>query len=619
VNDHSPPWAAGPVRQGSVSTGRTGRPRRYRPGRKRRINTALLTALAAVIAATLLVALGAKAMMVRATCNGQPARVHIAVSGEIEPVITHLGAYFNRQHRQVDGHCAEVAVSAAPAATVAADLARVPTGHPRPLADAWIPDSPDWVDIARATPAAAKFVQPTGITVAESPLLIAMPRPAAARTPAFGSDIGWNFLLPSAAGGPAASSDLDVQFPDPTQSAAGLAALIQLKRMVGYGRAARGALATFALNVQVVEPERGDGSLPSLDTFAQPASTRSSAAAKAPPAAGAAIAAAPVTITTEQAVVQYDRAHPTQPLAVRYPSDGTYQLSFPYVITTANRLTMAAAHAFGKILNSAYATAYVRYEGFRAPAGAASAWPGWYGLARTGPHLLPQPGPGRILAALHAWHVLTLGSRFLTLNDISETMNVQVSPGGPTLEQVLGRSSAAGMTRFPDSTQMGLWVFASHLTGDLPYKQLIPMGPLPAQVGVITRRQAIQQLAASGRPLPGAPAALYGTLLAAYKQMVATYQPQYVNDVLVLTAGIENAPGDISASALIQDLKAAARPGRPVEILMIILGRPGTYNQLQRIVRVTNGKVWPITSAAEVPQILYRAFGRRICQPHCPR
>jgi hypothetical protein len=29
--------------------------------------------------------------------------------------------------------------------------------------------------------------------------------------------------------------------------------------------------------------------------------------------------------------------------------------------------------------------------------------------------------------------------------------------------------------------------------------------------------------------------------------------------------------------------------------------------------------VWPITSAAQVPQIFYQAFGRRICQPHCPK
>jgi hypothetical protein len=573
----------------------------------------LLTVLAAVIAATLLVVLGARAVIARATCNGAPAEVHIVVSGEIEPVITHVAGYFNRQHRQVDGHCAVVSVRPAPAAAVAAELAHGSSGRAQPPAGAWIPDSPDWVKIALAGPGTARFVRPTGITVAESPLLIAMPRLAAAHTPAFGSAVGWNFLLPAAAGGPAASAALDVQFPDPPQSAAGLAGLIQLKRMVGFGRAARAALATFALNVQVVPPAPGDGSLPSLAAFAPP--PRAAGAGKAPPFA--AKAPAPVTITSEQAVVQFDRAHPTQPLAVRYPADGTYQLSFPYVITSTNRLAAAAARAFGSVLTSSYATAYVRYEGFRSGTGAGPAWPSFYGLASAEPRLLPQPGPGRILSALHAWHVLGLGSRFLAVNDVSGAMNVRVSPGGPTLEQVLGSTSAAGMGRVPDSTQMGLWVFASHLTGGLPYRQLVPMGPLPAQVGVVTRRQAIQQLAKSGRAVPHAPSALYGTLLAAYKQMVASYQPQYVNDIIVLTAGIENARGDISANTLIHDLRAAAVPHRPVEILMLVLGRPGTYPQLQRIVHVTNGKVWPVTSPAEVPQIFYRAFGRRICQPRC--
>jgi hypothetical protein len=34
---------------------------------------------------------------------------------------------------------------------------------------------------------------------------------------------------------------------------------------------------------------------------------------------------------------------------------------------------------------------------------------------------------------------------------------------------------------------------------------------------------------------------------------------------------------------------------------------------------VTNGKIWPVFRAAAVPEIFYLAFGRRICQPHCPR
>lgn len=586
-----------------MTTARTGGGR-YRPGRKRRLSTALFTLLAAAIAATLLVALSARTISARPTCTGQTTTAQVAVSGEIAPAIQRLATYFNSQHRQIDGRCAAVAVHTMPAALVAANLAQAAARKTPPAVNAWIPDSSLWVDVARATPAAARWVQPSGIVVAESPLLIAMPRPAAARMPIFGSTVGWQILAPPGAGGPPKAVGLNVQFPDPTQSAVGLAGLIELKRMFGYGRAARGDMAAFALNVQVVHPGTAASSLPSLDTFARPSGASDPA---------------PVTLTSEQAVAAFDRSHPGQPLAVRYPAQGTFQLSYPYVLTTTGGVTLAAAKAFGSVLRSSYANAYVRYEGFRTGSGAASAWPASYGLQSAEPRLLRPPGPIQAGKELRAWHVLGLGSRFLAVNDVSAAMATPAAPGGPTLEQVLGRTSAAGMRRFPDSTQMGLWVFASHLAGALPYRQLVSMGPLPGQFGVITRRQEIQRLAATGKTVPHAPAALYGTLLAAYKQMVAGYQPQYVNDIIVLTAGVENDPSDIPAATLLRDLHTLADPRRPVEILMVVFGVPKDLGNLQQIAKATNGKVWPVTSAAQIPQIFYRAFGRRICQPHCPR
>ena len=586
-----------------MTTARTGAGGRYRPGRKRRLSTALFTLLAAAIAATLLVALSARTISARPTCTGQTTTAQVAVSGEIAPAIQRLATYFNSQHRQIDGRCAAVAVHTMSAATVAAELAQGAAGKTQPAVNAWIPDSSLWVDVARATPAAARRVQPSGIVVAESPLVIAMPRPAAARMPIFGSTVGWQILAPPGAGGPPKALGLNVQFPDPTQSAIGLAGLIELKRMFGYGRAARGDMAAFALNVQVVHPGTVASSLPSLDTFARPSASDT----------------APVTLTSEQAVVAFDRSHPGQPLAVRYPAQGTFQLSYPYVLTTTGGVTLAAAKAFGSVLRSSYANAYVRYEGFRTGSGAASAWPASYGLQSAEPHLLTPPGPIQAGKELRAWHVLGLGSRFLAINDVSAAMATPAAPGGPTLEQVLGRTSAAGMRRFPDSTQMGLWVFASHLAGALPYRELVSMGPLPGQFGVVTRRQAIQRLAATGKTVPHAPAALYGTLLAAYKQMVASYQPQYVNDIIVLTAGVENDPSDIPAATMLRDLHTLVNPRRPVEILMVVFGVPKDLGDLQQIAKATNGKVWPVTSAAQIPQIFYRAFGRRICQPHCPR
>ena len=584
----------------------TGRPRaggRYRPERKRKLHTVLLTLLAAVIAAALLVALSEKTIGATPTCAGQTSTAQVAVSGEMAPVIQRLAVLFNREHRQVDGRCAAVTVHAAQAATVATALAGGTGAKLRPRADAWIPDSSLWVDVARGSPVGVRLIHPTGLVLAETPLVIAMPRPAAAETPAFGSSVGWQLLFPHTAGGAPQALALDVQFPDPTRTAAGLAGLIELKRIFGYGRTARDAMAAFALNSQVVSPGTA-GSLPSLETFARPS---------------AGDEAAPLTLTSEQAVVAYDRSHPGQPLAVRYPAQGTFQLSYPYVLTTTNRVTLAVAKAFEGTLHSGYARAYVRYEGFRTSAGTAGTWPSSYGLTSTMPRLLTAPGPGQADKELRAWRALGLGSRFLAINDISAAMATPVAPGGPAREQVLGRTSAAAMKRFPDSTQMGLWVFASHLSGALPYKQLVPMGPLPGQFGVITRRQAIQRLAATGTTVPHARAALFGTLLAAYKQMVAAYQPQHVNDIIVLTAGVENDPRDISAATLLRELRPMVSPRRPVEILMVVFGVPKDLGELQQIAKLTNGRVWPITSAAQIPHVLYRVFGRRICQPHCPK
>ena len=84
------------------------------------------------------------------------------------------------------------------------------------------------------------------------------------------------------------------------------------------------------MNVQIEPAPGGASSLPSLATWVPPPGT-------------GAVTAAPVTITTEQAVIQFDRAHPGQPIAVRYPAEGSQELSYPYVLTTTDPLMLAAA------------------------------------------------------------------------------------------------------------------------------------------------------------------------------------------------------------------------------------------------------------------------------------
>jgi hypothetical protein len=333
----------------------------------------MLTLLAAVVAASLLAGLGARAMTAHPSPCPEPVVAHVAVPSELTPVTTRLATFFNRQHRLLNGHCEQVALQVAAPASVAASLA---AGND-PGLSAWIPDSQLWIDIARGTAAGATRVPESGPVIAKTALVIAMPRAAAANLPAFGSSVGWNFLLPEAAGGPSAALGLNVQFPDPTQSAAGLTSLVEFRNLLGYGRPARFALARFAFTSQVV-PGPAGASLTSLGK---------------PPSKGG--SSNPVTITTEQAVHAYDKASPQQPLAVRYPAQGTGELRYSYLLTTNGALTSVVAKAFGAVLQSSYASAYLRYVGFRSGTGQAGHWPASFGLSRAEPKLLPQPKPGR--------------------------------------------------------------------------------------------------------------------------------------------------------------------------------------------------------------------------------
>jgi hypothetical protein len=581
-----------------VNAGRS-RQGNYRPARKRRTRTVALTGLAAGIAATFLLALGARTVLAHAACTSHPVVVNVAASSEIAPVVRHLGRYFNGLHRRVSGRCVRVAVAAEPPGTV---MARLAGRGPRrvPQADAWVPDSTLWAGLASRMAVPAGRVRASGITLARSALVIAMPRSAAALAPVFGTAVSWKFLLPQNAGGPAAALGLRVEFPDPTVSAAGLVTLTEFERLAGQQAAARAALASFAVNAQL-----------------EPAPDGASPLAAWAPLAAAGAASAPVTITTEQTVIQFDRAHPHQPLAVRYPAEGSQELSFPYVLTTADPLVRAAADTFGHLLRSGYAASYVRYAGFRSASGAAGEWPASSGLTSSGPHLLPQPTLAQAETALHTWQQLSLGSRELTLIDISSAMAAAARPGGPDLEQVLAQGTGSGLALFPNSTQMGLWTFPSQIVDGLSYQELVPIGPLADPLGPVTRRQRIARLAESSRPMARTPAPIYGTILNAYQQMLATYQPHRINAVLVLTAGVDHDPGDISAATLVRDLQVIYDPKRPVKIVAIMLGRAGDLGALQQIAAATSGRATAITRYSQLGQAIYQTMTRAPCQPSC--
>jgi hypothetical protein len=581
---------------------RARRGRVSRRGRERRVRVGLLVAIAVGIAAVLMGTLTAQAVMARTSCNDHPLEVNVAVSDDIFPAIKPVGQQFNRENHRADGRCVDVKVTAEDPAAVASEVDGQASSAGAPATDAWIPDSSLWVDVVRAYPQGAQQVQTTGITVARSPLMIVMPAAAAAQVPSFNNDVGWNFLLPAAVGGPPQAEGIRVDLPDPAQSAAGLAALIEMKRLLGQGPAARTELTKFVLSAQ------------SSAQFDDPTSLAAFVSLANPP-----LNAHPVTVTTEQAVLGYDAVNPGHPLAAQYPAGGssalgTPELDYPYVLTSTNPAEQAAANEFGKMLQQGYTAGLVRYYGFRSANGVTGTLPADSGLAQQPLQLATPATPSEPPTALGAWQELQTPSKVLALIDVSQAMSTPSGLGGLTLEQLLAQTANLGLELFPDNTQMGGWEFADKLDGSLAYKQLIPVGPLNGELGLISRRASFQQVNLSLRPQPSTPAALNQTILASYKEMNATYLPGYSNAIVVMTAGVDNAPGDLPVATLVRKLRRLYNPSRPVELLIIMMGDKGNFPALQQIAAAGGGAAYPVTNPTQIGEVFLEAFARRICQ-----
>jgi hypothetical protein len=576
--------------------------RRRRP----RITTKSLVILAVTASVVLFIGRGAAQVVGRYSCSSNQVVLNIAVSTDIAPAINRIADNFNNRHLQADGQCVSAYINTEAPAEAAAQIdGQSPS--PNPPIDAWIPDSSLWVDQARGFVLGAKTVQPTGSSIALSPLMIVMPKAAAAHTPAF-DKAGWRLLLPRSAGGPAVPADTRVDLPDPSQSAAGLASLIEVSRILDTGVAARVNFTRFVYSAQVTS------------YFDDPVSLRYFVSLAAPPLSGN-----PVTVTTEQSVLSYDQRYPSQPLAATYPTSsnadlGSPELDYPYVLTASSRLRLDAAALFGKVLTQPYAQGVIRYFGFRSGRNVSDRFAASYGLSKQLLQVATPASAGEGPTVLSVWNKLALGSRDLSLVDISSFMARPADPAnptGPTLEQELTRTASLGLGLFPDTANLGLWEFADNLQHGKPYKQLVSVGPLPQNVGLISRRAQLQRINGSLPPTGGPQVALYGTILDAYQYMQKTYKPNFFNAVIVLTAGLDNAPGGLTAHQLLRKLSTLSMSPRKVAVIIIVFNPSADFPMLKKIALATGGQAYMITDPARVAQVFYQALAHRLCFHGC--
>ncbi len=562
--------------------------------------------LAACAALAVLVGVGGWALLgSSAGCDKVP--LNVAASPDVAAVLDGIAGRFNDSKQRIDGSCAEVRISAQSSAETANSLiGSEPSAAPAP--QVWIPDSSIWVDQVREILKDKKPSIPAENTsLATSPTVIAMPGPVANQIGGGSGRVGWARLLQELG----SERPLKVGFLDPAFNTTGVAALLAVNQLLGQGADARVKQTEFmrTLNTGGVVGKTPQDVLDKLPESADSAVIQQS------------VGAVPIS---EQAVWRYNADKPAVPLRSVYPSEGALRLDYPYVVTLdkANAKQQKAADRFLKELGSPESRKELAENGFRTPEGkAGEVLNQENGVDPAEPKSAPRPSPQAVATSINAWRVLTLATRMLALVDVSGSMTQPVPGTGKSRMEVTVSAAQQGLGLFGGTSELGLWTFSTKLAGNRDYKEQVSLGPLDGSVqtalGPLSRRGAVAEALARIQAKPGGATGLYDTILAAYRSMNKSYQPDKVNAVVVFTDGENEDPGSITLDGLLAELRKEFDRSKPIPIYIIAFGPDSDIVSARKISEVTTGAAYQANTASEISKVFLDAVGQRQCRPNC--
>jgi Ca-activated chloride channel homolog len=546
--------------------------------------------------------------LVEPSCTGQ-LLLTVDAAPEVAPAVQAAAAQWTDNGASVEGVCVSVVVTASDPADVAAILAgqhgvslagvgQAPGAAVPP--DVWLPDSSTW--LLRLTKEAVGFAPTNNASVARSPVVVAMPEPIAASVGWPDKQLTWTDLLQQINTG----TKLRTGIVEPTRDAAGLSGLLALAAAAGAAgaqaqQATTSALRALATGRSAVRQDL----LAKFPRSSDPATIASGLSAAA---------------LSEANVIEYNAKQPPVPLAALYLDPAPMSLDYPYAVMPGidPARSAAAQGLFAVLAGDGFRNRLARQglrgpdgtwgDGFSAPQGAPSpagtptstASPAEGGTAAGG------LDPAAITRALSTWIAVTLPARVLAVVDVSGSMLQKVpTANNATRAQVTLAASQRGLKLFDDSWALGLWIFSTELVGARDYRELVPIGPLSNQ------RSKIEGALAGIVPKKDGNTGLYDTMLAAYKAVQDGWEPGRVNSVLMFTDGQNEDTNGITQAKLLADLKAAADPDRPIQVVVVGIGNGVNRAELESITKVTGGGVFVTEDPAKIGDIFLQAIALR--------
>lgn len=304
-------------------------------------------------------------------------------------------------------------------------------------------------------------------------------------------------------------------------------------------------------------------------------------------------------------------SEPNVPLAAWYPPEGSLALDYPFVVVEGDWVDderRQRALEFLGILEGEETQNRLMELGFRGTDGKVGdvlRRAGGIAADRAGTQV-PPPRPKVVQQVLTTWDTVSQRTNTLAVIDVSGSMAEAATGTDGTRLDVATAAAAEAVKLSVDDSAFGLWEFSTDL-GSGHHRELVAMGPLGENVGTVTRRQAVEDALAAMEPRRDT--ALYETVLAAYREATRRFDPERVNNIVLLTDGRQDNPdGTLGLERTIRRLERMADSERPVGLIAIGYGGQADLDALERLTTAVGGQAYRAVRAKDVREIILRTL-----------
>jgi Ca-activated chloride channel family protein len=546
--------------------------------------------------------------------------LNVTASSEKAALLSAIADDYDRANRSVGGRCVDVRVTSKASGGAGEALARgwnEQVDGPRP--DVWSPASSSWTVILRQRTAAqdrGDLVPDQTPSIAQTPLVIAMPKPMAEALGWPDKPLGWGDVLALAreprgwaAHGHAEWGGFKLGKTNPNFSTSGLNATIGAY-FAATGRSsdltakdiADPKVLAYVKQIESSVVHYGDTTLTFLENLYGAA------------AQGQGLTYISAVTVEEKSVWDYNQGNPSGdpktlgqrgkprvPLVAIYPKEGTLLSDNPYVVLTAEWVDQAKKAAAADFL------AFVRqpdqqkrftdaaFRSFEGKPGAPISRANGM-LPDRALSVIDPPPPSVLDKVAQSWTALRKRARVLMVIDVSGSMNESVPSAGKSKIDLAKQAALTAVSELAPDDELGLWTFSTPQNGAAqPWTELVPSGPVRSVLPAF--RAKVEGLVAGGGT------ALYATTRSAVRAVQDSFVRDKINAVVLLTDGKNEYPADNNLGSLVTDISSEDSQ-TSVRVFPIAYGAKADLGVLQQIAQASRAAAYDASDPATIDKVL---------------